>query len=169
MRTRFRPVLVLVASAVALGASVRAQSPAPKVSVVVAVEREVVRVADDGTRVVSREEVRRATPGDVLVYTVRAHNVGDAPALAARVDDPIPAGTVLMLDSIEATRAATSASLDGGGSWVPFPATVTTVGEDGVEREVPAPADRYTHLRWVLDGSLAPGESRDVSFKVRVL
>jgi len=156
----------IVCLAALLASAAFAQVPAPRLTVSVDVEREIKR-GDDGA--VEREPVDAARPGDVLVYTVRASNVGDADAIGARIEDPIPQGTVLIPDSVSSGTASPSASLDGGKTWTSFPATVRETDEDGTERTVPAPADRYTHLRWALDGAIPPGESRDLSFKVRVM
>jgi uncharacterized repeat protein (TIGR01451 family) len=168
MRVFLRPLPILAVLVLGAGLAAQAQSLVPRVNVTVGVEREVVRVADDGTTVVEREPVDIARPGDVLVYTVRAVNVGDAPARSPRIEDPIPDGTVLVVDSVDADAARATASLDGGRSWVAFPATRSVREADGNERTVPVPPEDYTHLRWTLDGALSPGAARDLSFKVRV-
>lgn len=163
MNRSLRSIPLLCLAAVFATAAI-AQVPTPKVTVSVDVEREIAR-----GDAVEREPVDVARPGDVLVYTVRASNVGDAAAVGARVEDPIPSGTVLIPESVSTGAASPSASLDGGKTWTTFPAMVRETAEDGTERTVPAPAERYTHLRWALDGALPPGESRDLSFKVRVM
>lgn len=163
-----RLALVLVPVLCVAGVAA-AQAPAPDLEVSVAVEREVTRTGPDGREVIHREQVDLARPGDVLVYTVRAENRGAGPAFAARIEDPIPAGTVLIVDSVQTGVGVPSASLDGGETWKPFPVTVTRRGEDGREEKVPAPAGSYTHLRWHLTEPVRPGETRDVEFKVQVL
>jgi len=158
--------------AAALGAAMLAATAAlastPRVQVEVRVEREIVRADASGRKVVERKPVDVARPGDVLVYTLQARNVGDGPAVDARLEDPIPQGTVLVIDSLEHGAAVPSASLDGGATWQSFPATVETHGEDGRVERVPAPPESYTHLRWTLPGALGPGEGKDVRFKVRI-
>jgi len=64
--------------------------------------------------------------------------------------------------------ATVHASLDGGKSWQAFPASLSVRQEDGTVREVAAPATSYTHLRWTFHDPLAPGEEREVLFKVRI-
>jgi uncharacterized repeat protein (TIGR01451 family) len=167
MHASFRHVLTLAAAGWLAATAAIAQ--APDVAVEVDVAREVVHVREDGSRSVGLERVDVTRPGDVLVYTVRATNVGDAPALAPRVDDPIPTGTVLIVDSVDRAGPRPHASLDGGTTWTPFPAFATRVREDGTTVQVPAPPEAYTHLRWVWDGPLPPGASADLTFKVRVL
>lgn len=156
-------VAILAAATVAL-----ATAGSPRLEVQVRVEREVVKDDPSGRRVVHREPVGVATPGDTLVYTLEARNAGDAIAVGANLDDPIPEGTTLVVDSIDRAGASISASLDGAKTWVAFPATLERRAEDGSVQRVPAPAEAYTHLRWSLPGAIAPGESRNVSFKVRI-
>lgn len=151
------------------GAALASQeSAAPDVSVSVQVEREVSRVDDSGQTVTFREPVETAHPGDVLVYTLRARNEGGAPAFRARVQDPIPQGTVLIPDSVSLQPDEVEASLDGGSTWHGFPVLVGRTLEDGRVEQVPAAAEAYTNLRWVLNGELEPGDQREVSFKVRI-
>lgn len=141
----------------------------PKVAVTIGVEREIVRTTEDGESEVALEPIEVAYPDDVLVYTLVARNTGDGPALSPRIEDPIPEGTELVLDSVETAGTVPSASLDGGRSWQSFPARVETVDESGQAVDAPAPAGAYTHLRWIFREPIAPGESREVRFKVRVL
>jgi uncharacterized repeat protein (TIGR01451 family) len=140
----------------------------PRLEVTVGVLREVVRTDAHGKAQTALEPVADTQPGDVLVYRVRAKNVGPSPALEARIDDPIPAGTVLLTDSLPGSANTVHASLDGGKTWQAFPATIAQKRADGVVERVPAPAEAYTHLRWVLPGTLHPGDSAEVGFKVRV-
>lgn len=161
----FRAAVAAAAATVALAAAAQT----PRVGVSVDVAREVVRTTADGRRDVVLEPVEVVHPGDVLVYTLRARNEGDGPAYRARIEDPIPEGTVLLPDSVELAGAETLASLDDGRSWVPFPAVRERTGEDGRTVREPVPADAYTHLRWTLGEPLAPGKAHAVRFKVRVM
>lgn len=164
----YRIVTLAVLGAFLFCGNALAIAASPRVEVKVLVEREVVRTDAAGKKIVERKPVEVANSGDVLVYTLSAKNVGDAPALDAQIEDPLPSGTELMLDSLEDDGAAPSASLDGGKSWQPFPARVEVKTADGKVETVAATASAYTHLRWTLPGPLGPGESRDVRFKVRI-
>ena len=159
---------MLAAAVGAIATAAAATAGAPRLEVNVRVEREVVRDDPSGRRVVHREPVGVANPGDTLVYTLEARNAGDGQAVGARLDDPIPDGTTLVVDSVDAAGSSMFASLDGAKTWVAFPATVEIRAEDGSVRRQPAPAEAYTHLRWSLPGAIAPGASRNVSFKVRI-
>lgn len=157
---------LIVAAAFALTA--QAQASVPKVEVAIQAHKEVVRVDASGRKAVELKPASEAATGDVIVYTLRASNTGTGPAMSPRIEDPIPSGTVLVLDSLAKDGYAIEASLDGGTTWQPFPATVTRRNDKGVEETVPAPAELYTTLRWVLNGPLQPGDGKDVSFKVRI-
>lgn len=157
---------LIVAAVAVVGA--QAQASVPKIDVTVQAHKEVVRVDASGKKAVELKPATEAATGDVIVYTLRASNTGTGPAMSPRIEDPIPAGTVLVLDSLAKDGYAIEASLDGGKTWQPFPATVTRRNAKGVEETVPAPAELYTTLRWVLNGPLQPGDGKDVSFKVRI-
>lgn len=169
MESRIRiAVRAAGAALLAFAGATAGVASSPEVAVEIAVAREVVTHDASGAARVRLEPVGTVRPGDVLVYTLRAENRGVAPALEARVEDPIPMGTRVILESVPTRGLRAEASLDGGSSWQTFPATVRVRGEDGVTRDVPAPAASYTHLRWSLGEPLAPGASRDLSFKVQV-
>ncbi|MFN7966892.1 MAG: hypothetical protein U0V87_14510 [Acidobacteriota bacterium] len=140
---------------------------APQVVVTIAQAREVAVIGPDGKTTLVHQPLTNASVGDVIVYTLTATNTGTTPASGAVVEDPIPQGTTVILESL-VTQRPTLASLDNGKSWSPFPATIKQTLSNGTEVELAAPADRYTHLRWALDGTLTPGQSRELSFKVRV-
>jgi len=163
-----RPAVLAPLALVTLCMLTAAVAQSPQVAVTIQVEREVVHLDDAGRAEIRREPVDVARPGDVLVYTLRAVNQGLSPAVGTRIVDPIPQGTVLLLEQLPASEAPDRASLDGGRSWQDFPARVQQVDSDGRARLVAAPAESYTHLRWDLPAPLAPGESHDVTFKVRV-
>jgi uncharacterized repeat protein (TIGR01451 family) len=158
----------LIAALIVAAIGTQAQASVPKVEVTVNAHKEVVRVDASGKKTVELKPATEATTGDVIVYTLHADNTGSGPAISPRIEDPIPTGTVLVLDSLAKDGYAIEASLDGGKTWQAFPATVTRKNEKGIEETVAAPAELYTTLRWVLNGPLQPGDGKDVSFKVRI-
>ena len=157
-----------LAAIVAAGIGVAAYASVPKVEVTVRAHKEVVRTDASGKQTVEMKPADQAATGDTLVYTLRAANTGTGPAMNPRIEDPIPVGTVLMLDSVKKDGYAIEASLDGGKTWQAFPAKVTRKNDRGMDETVSAPAESYTTLRWVLNGPLQPGDGKDVSFKVRI-
>ena len=159
-------VTALAASAWAAPNSVTT-AVAPQVVVTIAQAREVAVTAPDGKITLVRQPLTTASVGDVIVYTLTATNTGTLPASGEVVEDPIPAGSTVLLESL-ATPRPSLASLDGGKTWNAYPARVKQTLANGTEVELAAPAETYTHLRWAIDGTLNPGQSRELSFKVRV-
>ena len=140
----------------------------PQLRIEMQVEREVLEENSSGERTVRREPVEAAEAGDVLVYTLRIANEGPAPALKAKVLDPIPRGTVLIAGSASGDGTRITYSIDGAESFATYPITRTAVRDDGTRTEVPVGMDEYTHVRWTLMEPLAPGQTRIAQFKVRV-
>ena len=158
----------LVTALAVLGLAVAAYASVPKVEVTVQAQKEVVKTDASGKRAVELKPADEAATGDTIVYTLQAKNTGTGPAMSPKIEDPIPAGTILVLESVAKDGYAIEASLDGGKTWQAFPAMVTRTNAKGMPETVPAPAETYTTLRWVLNGPLQPGDGKDVSFKVRI-
>lgn len=161
------PILAIVGLAFLNAAAVHAGAK-PQVVLTVDVKEEISRADAQGKIQVIHQAVQKTEPGDVLLYTLTYTNVGDSPAVDAKVDDPIPAGTVLLPGSAKGERARITASIDGARSFAPYPAKQVVTGLDGGKVEAEVPADSYTHVRWIATEPLAPGESRTASFKVVV-
>ena len=167
-RFLFATITAGLVATISSGSIARAAAGTPKVEVSIVVEREVARTDAAGKKFLERKPVEVTSPGDVLVYTLKAVNVGDGQALEARIEDPLPSGAELLLDSLEGAKTLPTASLDGGQTWQSFPAQVERKATDGSFERIEAPADSYTSLRFTLLEPLSPGESKEVRFKVRV-
>jgi uncharacterized repeat protein (TIGR01451 family) len=115
----------------------------------------------------ARENSAVAKPGDVIRYTLVFTNVTAGPVKNIQFVDPIPQGTVYVLGSAAADRPVrVEYSIDGGKSYSARP--VMTVVLDGKSVEQPAPRERYTHLRWTVLGSLAPGAKVMAEFRTQI-
>jgi uncharacterized repeat protein (TIGR01451 family) len=164
------PVLLALGTLLSVPAFAQtANDGGPNVKVNISVVQDVTRTAETGETVVESKPVGLVSPGDVLTYTLTAQNTGDSPAFDARIEDPIPDGTVLLTGSIPESISGVTASIDGGESWRSFPVFVVTGSDDdGQPIYEQAAAESYTHLRWLLDAPLSPGATKEVSFKVQV-
>lgn len=161
-------VIVSFLSAVFLLAGVAlAQPGSPKLVLKTAAEKEV-QVKKDGKIQVTRVPADRAHPGDVVVYTITYENAGKGPVLDAEIVDPIPQGVVYLLNSAEGKDAEITCSIDGGRTWLKPPVMMQVRKPDGSLESQPAPPERYTHIRWLIKKSVAPGQTGKVSFKVTV-
>jgi len=118
-------------------------------------------------RNLTAEAARVAKPGDVIRYGLVFTNVTAGPVKNIQFVDPIPAGMVYVLGSAAADRPVRlEYSIDGGKSYSAQP--VIAVVQDGKTVEQPAPRERYTHVRWTVLGSLAPGAKVTAEFRTQV-
>ena len=129
------------------------------------IQKEIVVQGDDGEEETRLVEAGNAIPGDELIVTVTYTNRGDEPAENIILVNPVPEHTVYISGSAAGENTTITFSVDGGGTF-DSPANLTLLGEDGLRRT--ARAEEYTHIRWVLNGLLAPGNSGDVLFRVRL-
>lgn len=141
--------------------------PGAKLDLKTTVEREV-KVMKKGQATVARVAADQTTPGEILVYTIVYSNAGGSAMTKAVIVNPIPQGVVLKPESVEGQDAEVSCSIDNGRSYQPPPIMVRTKKADGSETVEPAPADRYTQVKWVITKPVMPGQSGQVSFKATV-
>jgi uncharacterized repeat protein (TIGR01451 family) len=127
-----------------------------------------IKVQKYGHGVVERVPVEASRPGDVIVYTIAYRNLAKTAIADASIVDPVPAGTVYVLASAEGADAQVTCSVDGGRSFQAPPVMARVKAPDGTEKSMPVPAERYTHVKWVVTKPVAPGASGQVSMKVTV-
>ena len=107
----------------------------------------------------------KVVPGDEVIYTIYAVNLGDVPAEDVVVHDPIPEHTKYRDGSAIGADTEITFSVDGGVDYGPSK-SLTVVAADGSVR--PAQASDYTDIRWKFTRALDPGESRFVRFRARL-
>lgn len=122
----------------------------------------------DGKTVIERVPLAKASPGDVIVYSITYLNIGKTDAVDATIIDPIPQGAVYIMGSAAGNNAEVTGSIDDGRSWQKPPIMVQVKKPDGQVETKAAPPGRYTHLRWVIKKPVLPGQSGLVSLKVSV-
>lgn len=107
-----------------------------------------------------------AKPGDEIRYSLVFTNVTKASVKNVQFVDPIPSGMVYVLGSAAADQPVrVEYSIDGGKSYSAQPGVLKVV--DGKKVEQPAPRELYTHVRWTVLASVAPGGQ--VSAELRTL
>ena len=114
------------------------------------------------------EPVLETGPGDILLYTVTYHNKGDSPAKSARIVDPIPEGTVYIMESASGIGTVIQFSIDEGATWQSHQVMHVVMKPDGSMKKEIAPPEIFTHIRWLLTDEVPAGGSGTVSFKVNV-
>ena len=126
-------------------------------------ELEVEVVDEDGEKTVKRVPAVKVMPGEIVVYTITARNVGDEPATRVVITDPVPEH-MDYTGSVTGEGASITFSIDGGKTYDVANALTIPVGGG----EKPAPPEDYTHIRWTFNDALEPGSARSVEFRARL-
>ncbi|HEY6208934.1 MAG TPA: hypothetical protein VIW28_07745 [Gemmatimonadales bacterium] len=114
-----------------------------------------------------RDNKGQANPGDVIRYALVFKNTTAGAVKNVELVDPLPKGMVYIVGSAGADRAMrVEYSIDGGKSYTARP--VVQVVADGQKVEQAAPREMYTHVRWTLLGSLAPGSQVTAELEAQV-
>lgn len=123
-----------------------------------------------GKEVISYQDLGNkasVTPGDVLRYTVEGFNDGDKVAQNLTLNQPIPDKMMYVIGSADGNGAITTYSIDKGQTFVANPTIEETLA-DGTVKQVPAPAEMYTHVRFEFNSELAPKTGVKANYEVRV-
>jgi uncharacterized repeat protein (TIGR01451 family) len=161
-KTLFRSLLATLALALAVPAlQAHAQQPALSVSA----EN---RTAQAEAAAGSPRRDAHAHPGDVLRYRLTFNNSSGRALRGVTLADPIPAGVSFVAGSARSARddARAEYSADAGRSFSAQPMEDAVENGQRVRRAVPAA--RYTHVRWTVEGAVAPGAAVVAEFEARV-
>jgi uncharacterized repeat protein (TIGR01451 family) len=143
----------------------------PKVNLHLDAELQVVKKDAQGQEVrswVATDNTIQVKPGNLLRFSVSAHNEGSKAAQNFAVTQPIPKGTVFVLNSAaDSSAAAVTYSIDAGNSFVAQP-MVKVTQPDGTVVEKPAPAEAYTHIRFSANAPLAATARTKATYQVAV-
>jgi uncharacterized repeat protein (TIGR01451 family) len=162
LRTFAVAVLTLVAATAA-----HAQAPAQgQPSLAVVAEN---RTAQAAAARGARRADTTVHAGDVLRYRLTFTNSAPRAIRNVALANPVPGGLQFVAGSARASRSDARAeySLDGGKTWARQPMETVTVDGREVERAV-AP-ERYTAVRWVVDGAVAPAAVVTAEFEARLV
>jgi uncharacterized repeat protein (TIGR01451 family) len=108
-----------------------------------------------------------ARPGDVIRYVLVFTNVTSGAVKNVQFVDPLPRGMVYVLGSARADLPVrVEYSIDGGKGYSARPVVQTVAAGKTVEQ--PVPPAQYTHIRWTVVGSLAPGAQVTAEFRAQV-
>jgi uncharacterized repeat protein (TIGR01451 family) len=107
-------------------------------------------------------------PGDRLRYRLTGRNDGPVAARNLVLNQAVPAQMTYVIGSVQASsKAKILFSIDGGKSFVATP-LIKVKQLDGKIVEQPAPAETYTHIRWVLGSDIAAKSVVNTSYELRV-
>ena len=121
-----------------------------------------------GVAWVTLKDGAQVVPGEKILYKIDLVNDGEQEARNPVALGPVPAGTVFIPGTAStAPDLKVDYSIDGGRTYSEKP-LITVTGKDGRQQTVPAPAERYTTIRWTWGTPLAAGTTATVSYQVQV-
>jgi len=167
LRSRYSLIVVFLVISIFFWAVVaQAQQEGTKLDLKTTAEKEI-KVKQGGQTITKRIPLDKASPGDVVIYTITYSNVGKGPILDAVIVDPIPKGVRYIANTAEGKDAEIVYSTDNGLTWQTVPVEMLKKPDGSLEKK-PVSVDRYTHIKWMIKKSVAAGQSGRVSFKVTV-
>jgi uncharacterized repeat protein (TIGR01451 family) len=106
--------------------------------------------------------------GDLVEYRMSFTNTNAQPVRRVVLNNPIPNGFRLVSGSTSTTRndVRTEFSADGGRTFSTQPMEVVVV--EGRSERRPVPMDRYTNVRWTIEGWIAPNQKVQADFQARL-
>jgi uncharacterized repeat protein (TIGR01451 family) len=113
-------------------------------------------------------EAAQVVPGDELAYTITFENVSEDVVVDAGsvvITNPIPPQVVYLEGTAFGAGTTITFSADDG-SLFGSPDQLRITNDAGEARV--ADASEYTHIRWVFEPALEPGQRGSVSFRGRL-
>ncbi len=123
--------------------------------------QEKVTVEKDGSKHTDIVPAGRVLPGTEVIWNVNYEIIGKTPVTNAVITDPVPANMVYVPGSASGDKSDITFSADGGKTW-DTAEKLQVKNADGT-LHVALPKD-YTTIKWVLQGTLAPGAKGTVTF-----
>ena len=163
-------LLIAVCAALAVSEPATGQQPAPN-GVSITITDELVLPAGDariGKAVRDSAGNLISKPGDIIRYTLTAVNNGTEPAYGVEIVDPIPRGTEYVIGSAAGVGMTITYSIDGGRFFQPPPIMYDFQKPDGTIEKRHVPADRYTHIKWLMNEPIRPRSRATATVRVRV-
>lgn len=123
---------------------------------------EVEVVKKDGKKDVKREPLKKAVPGQEVIYVITYRNNGNKPAEKVVINNPVPPELVFRAGSAQGAGTSSDVSVDGGKSFGVLSA-LKLAGVDGKQRA--AEAKDVTHVRWTVLAPVRASAEGKVTFR----
>ena len=109
-----------------------------------------------------------AHAGDVLRYKLTFTNTAGRPVRQVALQNPVANGLQFVAGSASSSRqdARAEYSADNGATWSVKPMETVTIDGKRLERAI-AP-ERFTGVRWIVDGWVSPGATVTAQFEARL-
>lgn len=153
----------LLLGALAFVPMARAEGP-EHIKVSITAQKEVTVVDKSGVTKVELVEPAKVLPGDEIVYNITYANTGGDPTNKVVVTNKIPAQMTYVRDTAEGANTKILFSADGA-AFVPREQVMVRTPEGEMR---PATEKELTHIRWVVNAAVMPGEAGTVSYRARV-
>ena len=138
----------------------------PQISLTVTGQEEQYAIDNDGTTVTVYSDLSSVVPGDIVLYTISYHNLGEMPADTVVINNPIPAQMNYQDGSADSSSSAIiKFSVDGGKTFA-SPSQLTVTKADDTSR--PAMASDYTHVQWQLLDTVPSQQQGTVTYKAKL-
>jgi uncharacterized repeat protein (TIGR01451 family) len=124
--------------------------------------KEVEVVNDKGEKEYKLVEPALVLPKDEIVYIITFKNKSDQPVSNIKITDPIPNNSIYKDKSAFGAGTKIEFSVDGGKTY-DKPNNLKIKDSSGVE-SIAKPED-YTHIRWLYQETLRPGQEGTVMFR----
>lgn len=129
------------------------------------VEKEVVTISADGTKLTTRMPAELVTPGETVVYTVDFVNDSEAAATDLVLAMPVPSDVRFLEGSADRDGATVLYSADGGATFGARDAIETPAVGGGTRT---ARSEDITHVQWTIAGPVPVNGTDSVAFKARL-
>jgi uncharacterized repeat protein (TIGR01451 family) len=154
------------------GALAQSAQTKPQVQLALVAEKKITQLDQKGKEQVTWQALgsgkASVQAGDTVRYIVTGKNTSDQPAANLAITEPMPKGTVYVLNSTSAdSDAKATYSVDGAKNFVEKPMVQVSLPNGKVESK-PAPAEAYTNVRWNFKKNLAPKATVKAVYEVKV-
>jgi len=166
------PIFFHVSALARDGALTQSTQAKPQVQLALAAEKKIIQRDQKGKEQVTWQALGSGKAivqaGDTIRYTVTGKNISDQPAANLAITEPMPKGTVYILNSNSVdSEAKATYSIDGAKNFVEKPMIQVSLPNGKVEAK-PAPAEAYTNVRWNFRKTLAPKTAVKAVYEVKV-
>jgi uncharacterized repeat protein (TIGR01451 family) len=167
MKNVLEKLVFLLAAVFLTGSFVYCQEEKGKLNLKITAQKEV-KIKENGRTAVKLLPVEIARRGDIIFYTLHYTNAGKEMLQKASIIDPIPQGVVYIKGSAGGENTQVFFSINRGQTYKKPPVTYTVKKENGSMEEKEAPAEMFTHIKWLITEKLKPGDSGKLFFKTEV-
>lgn len=127
--------------------------------------KQVIKKDKDGNNTYDYIEPKTALPKDVMRYIITFENIGEEAATDIVINNPIPNNSKYRVGSARGKNTNISFSIDAGKNYG-NPEDLIVKDKNG--KEWTAKPESYTHIRWIYNKPLAPGEKGEVTFNTQI-